>query len=356
MNPTTSTPVPTRNPTQRPSAHPTTTVAGTVGPWGMCGGCFYDGPTTCTAGFTCTPITFFFSQCRPISSRHSADSSLTYEINAVIENVQASELSEASQAALMNAIRSIQFNAGHEIDTLDIRSSSIQASSSSLRASVSSSSLSNKFDIVLSMTLILEGDDKVKTIYADSTSALTTAMKNGQLQAQLRENADRFEASESSQATIASLSYSSYRYNAPASSGSKSNNEEGQSNPLTMLSVILPVAIGFFLFAIISYFILRCYRQQQEKNRLSKQAHFHEIFHQSEKYLSEHISQDYSVSTQEHQSMEFISNNFIHRHGSSYEAENASNTIKNDDNSIIIVLPVANSASISTSEVLLNAV
>ena len=140
------------------------------------------------------------------------------------------------------------------------------------------------------------------------TTAISNAINNGQFQAVFRQYANAYRASESTRAAISTASFASESA-APSGPSVSGNNE----NSLLILICVLGGVIFAFVAAI--YLCVRYYRLQAEEKRLSKNLHNSDIFAQSDKYLPDRFSNDYSVPSREHDSMTFMSETFIERHG-----------------------------------------
>jgi hypothetical protein len=303
-----TTTVPTRLPTASPTVNPLSTAPA----WGQCSGLFYFGPTTCVNGYTCVLSSIWYSQCKPATVA-DVMASLTYQINVPIADIQGDLISASSEAAIMLAIRNIEEDAGHHVDNLVIKSVKLISQKNRKLRTLNgeqekiqpTSSSSNVFEVTLSMTLLVEDSQRAKIIYTDSTSALTTSVTNGLLQTQFRNYALKFDATESKRGSITSMTFSDYDFTTPNSTTTKAKDKTIAMN---MLLIAIPIGVGLLLFVGISYFVRGYYRH---RNELTKKAHHDKVF----ATLSDNIFKDYKVSTQEHNSMEFVSDNFIYRHG-----------------------------------------
>jgi hypothetical protein len=256
---------------------------------------------------------------------------LDYQITVPVENVQGTGFSRASEAALMIAIRIIQEETGHHVDSLEVKANKVQTNA--MLSSTTTNQLrfspevfdvhqeavvSTSFALTLSMSIYMEDKDSAKNVYADSTTALTTAAKNGMLHTLFRNFAIQFNAVESTQGSVGAMSYSKYSYNAPAST---STPQKDAFVPPNMLAIVIPIALGLTLLVCLIYFLLR-YLQAQTDAKQSRSDRYSNNFSNSEEYLAKRISNDYSIPNQEQGSIDFLADTFINRHGcSEYDAE-----------------------------------
>ena len=117
------------------------------------------------------------------------------------------------------------------------------------------------------------------------------------------------QTTESYNATIGAVEFSAMEFQSKSNSNSSASLSLGE-----LIGIIVGGAIALML---LSFFVARYYQQQQaEEARKSALVKYDDLFDASEKFLAVNIIQDaYNAPKEEIDSMDYMSETFVNRHG-----------------------------------------